>query len=351
MGKNIESKTFESFHMTSENPYANGVPSQQQTSAMAVTSLPISVQNAQNSPDLANMTVGQLLGQAQRRISITHVQSAAKLSTSGIAAQRGQPRQGTLQATNPQLARTLQGGGMPLGHGQQQSSSSADSAPINRPVFQSYRFEDRTSTMPTRKLITTVDQHDTYYKIEPGQDNQAIPISSETVYNEQRIAHSSVNADQVRQVAFPYRQNTSTSHGGEEQQVTTQNGRMEQSGTGSLLEWTRLDDLVKQIDPTSVLEDSVKDALLEFVDDFVEQVIDRSCKLSRHRGSTTLEAKDVEFILQRYFKIPQIPRSGGIGMINKNERDGHASENSSRSAELTAHNQRIALIKKTLKKV
>lgn len=42
--------------------------------------------------------------------------------------------------------------------------------------------------------------------------------------------------------------------------------------TGTLLERARLDDLMRQIDPTAILEDPAKDALLEFMDDFVEEV-------------------------------------------------------------------------------
>lgn len=77
------------------------------------------------------------------------------------------------------------------------------------------------------------------------------------------------------------------------------------------------------------------------------QVIDRSCKLARHRGSDMLETKDVEFVLRRYFNCPIFPKydpetllkspDAGVGNVPK-------------SAEMTAHNQRLAMIKKTLKR-
>ncbi|EJD75939.1 hypothetical protein LOAG_17021 [Loa loa] len=71
------------------------------------------------------------------------------------------------------------------------------------------------------------------------------------------------------------------------------------SGSASILGSVQLDDLIRQIDPTSILDDPVKTMLTEFVDNFVDQVIERSCKLARHRGSDTLEAIDVDFILRR----------------------------------------------------
>lgn len=44
------------------------------------------------------------------------------------------------------------------------------------------------------------------------------------------------------------------------------------AGRGTLINRARLNDLVEQLDPSTVLEEDVKDALLEMVDDFVEQV-------------------------------------------------------------------------------
>uniref|UniRef100_A0A0M3IXJ5 Uncharacterized protein n=1 Tax=Ascaris lumbricoides TaxID=6252 RepID=A0A0M3IXJ5_ASCLU len=63
--------------MSSSCPSQNAAATTNGQRAAAVGVLPVNVQNAQNSPELANMTVGQLLGQAQRRVSVTHVNSAA----------------------------------------------------------------------------------------------------------------------------------------------------------------------------------------------------------------------------------------------------------------------------------
>ncbi|VDO22385.1 unnamed protein product [Brugia timori] len=115
------------------------------------------------------------------------------------------------------------------------------------------------------------------------------------------------------------------------------------SGSTSILGSLQLDDLIRQIDPTSILDDPVKTMLIEFVDDFVNQVIERSCKLARHRGSDALEATDVDFILRRYYNYPTLLKS-------EPQAKSDSVENIEKSAEMMAHNQRMALIKKTLKK-
>ncbi|VDM94586.1 unnamed protein product [Onchocerca ochengi] len=113
--------------------------------------------------------------------------------------------------------------------------------------------------------------------------------------------------------------------------------------TTPILGSSQLDDLVRQIDPTSILDDPVKTILTEFVDDFVDQVIERSCKLARHRGSDMLESKDVEFVLRRYFNYHTLPR-------HESQTKSDSTENIQKNTEMAVHNQRMALIKKTLKK-
>ncbi|VDN57241.1 unnamed protein product [Dracunculus medinensis] len=119
--------------------------------------------------------------------------------------------------------------------------------------------------------------------------------------------------------------------------------------SANALERVRLDDLAQQIDPSSVLEDSVKDILLEFVDNFVEELIERSCKVSRHRGSTILEAKDVEFALKNYYNFPHINRSGGLAAALLSPVN-NSQDIASHNADFNAHNQRMAMIRKTIKK-
>ncbi|VDM95458.1 unnamed protein product, partial [Thelazia callipaeda] len=134
------------------------------------------------------------------------------------------------------------------------------------------------------------------------------------------------------------------------QMLHLQPNQVTASSETSLISSSHLDDLIRQIDPTSVLDDSVKVMLSDFVEDFVDQafllliaVIDRSCKLARHRGSEKLETKDVEFVLRRYFNCSTFPSCGS-------EIRSNGLENIRKSADVLAHKQRMALIKKTLKK-
>jgi len=100
----------------------------------------------------------------------------------------------------------------------------------------------------------------------------------------------------------------------------------------------RLQDLVKEIDPMEVLDDDVEDVLLQIADDFIENVVTSGCQMAKHRKSSTLEVKDVQLHLQRNWNM-WIPGFGS------EELRPH------KKAPVTdAHKQRLALIKKTLKK-
>jgi len=106
-----------------------------------------------------------------------------------------------------------------------------------------------------------------------------------------------------------------------------------------LLDRKRLDELVRLVDPTETLEEDVKDALLQLTDDFIEQLLDQSCRMARHRNADRLEANDVNFVLQRLWNIwlPGTQQQSPLKPANKSP----ANE---------AHKQRLAIIKKTLKK-
>ena len=67
----------------------------------------------------------------------------------------------------------------------------------------------------------------------------------------------------------------------------------------------KLRELVSEISKNSmILEDNeVEDVLLSLADDFVERVVGFSCALAKHRGSTTLEARDVALHLKQVWDI------------------------------------------------
>ena len=87
-----------------------------------------------------------------------------------------------------------------------------------------------------------------------------------------------------------------------------------------------MQDLVKEIDPNEQLDEDVEEVkyylttnryrnqnnkwkinifkmLLQVADDFIENVINNSCQLAKHRKSNLLEAKDVQFHLGLNFWI------------------------------------------------
>jgi len=64
-----------------------------------------------------------------------------------------------------------------------------------------------------------------------------------------------------------------------------------------ILDKRGLQDLVKEVDPTEQLDEDVEDLLLQVADDFIENIINSSCQLAKHRKSNILEVKDVQFHL------------------------------------------------------
>ncbi|GMR41869.1 hypothetical protein PMAYCL1PPCAC_12064 [Pristionchus mayeri] len=122
--------------------------------------------------------------------------------------------------------------------------------------------------------------------------------------------------------------------------------QMNQVNEGVLIDKNKLEDLAREVEPTIVLEEPVKDALLEYTEEFVDELVERVCRLATHRNNNRLEARDVELVLEQVFNMPRVPRSSAImanpmGSSNPNEKNPG----------VVAHNQRVALIKKTLKKI
>lgn len=101
---------------------------------------------------------------------------------------------------------------------------------------------------------------------------------------------------------------------------------------------TRLQDLVREVDPTEQLDEEVEEMLLQLADDFVETTVNAACLLAKHRHANTVEVKDVQLHLERNWNM-WIP---GFGTDEVRPYK--------RATVTEAHKQRLALIRKALKK-
>jgi len=105
-----------------------------------------------------------------------------------------------------------------------------------------------------------------------------------------------------------------------------------------VLDKKRLNELVKEVDPSEQLDEDVEDVLLQIADDFIEQTVSQACALAKHRKAGTIDVKDVQIVLERSWNM-WIPGFGSDDIRPQR-----------RSANTEAHKQRMAVIKKALKK-
>ncbi len=102
---------------------------------------------------------------------------------------------------------------------------------------------------------------------------------------------------------------------------------------------------MREVDPNEQLDEDVEDCLLQIADEFVENVINGSCLIAKHRinngppnRENKVEVKDVQLFLERNWNL-WIPGFGSEELrVFK------------RATVTEAHKQRQALIRKALKK-
>uniref|UniRef100_A0A1B6M181 Transcription initiation factor TFIID subunit 12 n=1 Tax=Graphocephala atropunctata TaxID=36148 RepID=A0A1B6M181_9HEMI len=114
--------------------------------------------------------------------------------------------------------------------------------------------------------------------------------------------------------------------------------KMQPDGSSQMLTRARLQDLVREVDATEQLDEEVEEILLQLADDFVESTVNAACLLAKHRKSNTLEVKDIQLHLERNWNM-WLP---GFGTDELRPYK--------RSTVTEAHKQRLALIRKALKK-
>ncbi|XP_017003118.2 transcription initiation factor TFIID subunit 12 isoform X1 [Drosophila takahashii] len=114
------------------------------------------------------------------------------------------------------------------------------------------------------------------------------------------------------------------------------------SGQGSentpMLTKPRLTELVREVDTTTQLDEDVEELLLQIIDDFVEDTVKSTSAFAKHRKSNKIEVRDVQLHFERKYNM-WIP---GFGTDELRPYK--------RAAVTEAHKQRLALIRKTIKK-
>ncbi|PAV73205.1 hypothetical protein WR25_14296 [Diploscapter pachys] len=116
---------------------------------------------------------------------------------------------------------------------------------------------------------------------------------------------------------------------------------------GVLLDKSRLDELSKQIDSNLVLEDAVKEALVDITEEFVDDLIDKMCSLMRMRNSDRFSVRDLELVLDLAYKMPVAPRAS-VHIYNQPPTIFPKADTLAPSE---AHKQRMAFIRRDIKKL
>lgn len=122
----------------------------------------------------------------------------------------------------------------------------------------------------------------------------------------------------------------------------------------TLIERVDLDALLKNVDEYSSLEDEAAAAILQLNEDFVDDIVNGVVMLSNYRGSKKIDTNDVRFFLKSRFNVALLPdpkdagakiTGGGVSATNLST-DATAPKRRA----LAIHDQRLALIDRTLKK-
>ncbi|VVC89635.1 unnamed protein product [Leptidea sinapis] len=74
-------------------------------------------------------------------------------------------------------------------------------------------------------------------------------------------------------------------------QVSNKNNQSGDQGSQPLTR-PRLQELVREVDPTVQLDEEVEEVLLELADNFLDVAVNASCCLAKHRHASTVELKD-----------------------------------------------------------
>ncbi len=120
----------------------------------------------------------------------------------------------------------------------------------------------------------------------------------------------------------------------------------------------RLQDLVREVDPNEQLDEEVEELLLQIADDFIESTVNASCQLAKHRQATALDVTDVQmhlgmilfviFFMKYFYSIfVYLERQWNMWIPGFGTDELRPYK---RAPVTEAHKQRMALIRKQMKK-
>ncbi|XP_063709383.1 transcription initiation factor TFIID subunit 12 [Culicoides brevitarsis] len=144
--------------------------------------------------------------------------------------------------------------------------------------------------------------------------------------------------DQISAMASPNQANSPMQSGSAAGGSGAQGAKNSVESASQILTKPRLQELVREIDPTEQLDEDVEEILLQIADDFIENTVNAACMLAKHRKVSKVEVKDVQLHLERNWNM-WIP---GFGTEELRPYK--------RATVTEAHKQRLALIRKAIKK-
>ncbi len=118
-----------------------------------------------------------------------------------------------------------------------------------------------------------------------------------------------------------------------------------------------LHDLLRSVEPKYCFHPAVEELLLEMASQFVEDVVEFSGKVAKHRRSTVVDAKDLQFCLAKNYGISLAGALNTTGNASTSSTDMGSSDADSsfiglmarsRPAKNSIHMHRMALKRKTL---
>jgi len=99
----------------------------------------------------------------------------------------------------------------------------------------------------------------------------------------------------------------------------------------------RIADLVKSIDPNYGIEPDAEEQVLQLADDFLDKVTKQAIRLAQHRGSKTLDVRDLQIVLAKNFGIvvpglglPVVRPIKGASVASKSSSSGGSKSSSAK---------------------